>query len=88
MGEQNLGAGLATGAAAVMLPSRKREPYNRSCLDVRGGQMGIVAEIEVCGSVFDLGDDELLDRLEAMAPSRVPARQSRGRARGFIVLWS
>jgi hypothetical protein len=24
-----------------------------------------VAEIEVCGSVFDLGDDELLDRIEA-----------------------
>jgi hypothetical protein len=24
-----------------------------------------VAEIEVCGSVFDLGDDELLDRVEA-----------------------
>jgi hypothetical protein len=23
-----------------------------------------VAEIEVCGSVFDLGDDELLDRIE------------------------
>jgi hypothetical protein len=37
----------------------------RGCLDVRGGQIGIVAEIEVCGSVFDLGDDELLDRIEA-----------------------
>jgi len=24
-----------------------------------------VAEIEVCASVFDLGDDELLDRIEA-----------------------
>jgi hypothetical protein len=34
-----------------------------SCLDVRGGEIGIVAEIEVCGSVFDLGDDELLDRI-------------------------
>jgi hypothetical protein len=30
-----------------------------------GGQIGIVAEIELCGSVFDLGDDELLDRVEA-----------------------
>jgi hypothetical protein len=32
-----------------------------------------VAEIEVCGSVFDLGDDELLDRIEAdgAEPDRV-----------------
>src|SRR3984893_14022951 len=37
----------------------------RGCLDVRGGQIGIVAAIEGCGSVFDLGDDELLDRIEA-----------------------
>ena len=29
-----------------------------------GGQIGIVAEIELCGSGFDLGDDELLDRVE------------------------
>ena len=37
----------------------------RGCLDVRGGQVGIVAGIKVRGSVFDLGDGELLDRIEA-----------------------
>ena len=42
-----------------------------------GGQIGIVAEIELCGSVFDLGDDELLDRVEAdgAEPDRVERRR-------------
>src|SRR3977135_1077175 len=36
-----------------------------------------MAEIEVCGSVFDLGDDELLDRVEAdgAEPDRVERRR-------------
>jgi hypothetical protein len=33
-----------------------------------------VAEIEVCGSVFDLGDDELLDRIDP-AHGRYPNDQ-------------
>jgi hypothetical protein len=36
-----------------------------------------VAEIEVCGSVFDLRDDELLDRIEADGAE--PDRVERGR---------
>ena len=36
-----------------------------------------MAEIEVCGSVFDLGDDELLDRIEADGAE--PDRVERGR---------
>ncbi len=42
-----------------------------------GGQIGIVAEIEFCGSAFDLGDDELLDRVETdrAEPDRVERRR-------------
>ena len=42
-----------------------------------GGQIGIVAEIEFCGSAFDLGDDELLDGVEADGAE--PVRVERGR---------
>jgi hypothetical protein len=37
----------------------------RSCVDVGGGQTGIVAKIELCGSSLHFGDDESLDGVEA-----------------------
>ena len=69
MGEQNLRrrrAGKQEPPPSCCSPGNENHIIGgRGCLDVRGGQIGIVAEIEVCGSVFDLGDDELLDRIEA-----------------------
>jgi hypothetical protein len=49
----------------------------RSCLDVGGGQIGIVAKIELCGSSLHFGDDELLDGVEVdgTEPDRVERRR-------------
>jgi hypothetical protein len=82
MGEQNLRrrrAGKEPPPSCCPL-GNENHIGGRGFLDVRGGQIGIVAEIEVCGSVFDLGDDELLDRIEAdgAEPDRVE-RASRER---------
>ena len=49
----------------------------RSCLDVGGGQIGIVAKIELYGSSLHFGDDELLDGVEVdgAEPDRVERRR-------------
>src|ERR1019366_3892096 len=71
---------------AVVIPrSWKQEPYNQRLRSSRRwrGQVGIVAEIERCGSVFDLVDDELLDGVEAdgAEPDRVERRRGDERRR-------